>query len=177
MSFGSLKDLYLDELGDLYDAETQTVRAFTRLSDAARAHQLRALLVKRAAESRLHLERLQLIFTHWGERPGLYPCLGIEGIVQEADIRLNRAATDDVRDQVIMGAARRIESYEAAAYGCARACARLLNRSDEARLLQDTCEEKARAARKIAELAEALADVVQVEALGSDRLEHRSIAT
>ena len=98
MAVGSLKELYFDELGDLYDAETQMLHALPRLAEAAHAPELREVLVKHYEESRLHLERLQLIFTHWGERPGLHRCLGVAGIVQEADDRLNRGARLRVDD-------------------------------------------------------------------------------
>ena len=120
MALASLKDLYFDELADLYDAETQIVRTLPRLVDAARAPELREALKKHCDESRLHLERLELIFTHWGERRRSSPCAGLTGIVQEADERLHEAATEDVRDAAIIGAAQRIEHYEIAAYGCAR---------------------------------------------------------
>ena len=64
MSLESLKDLYLDELGGLYAAEMQMIRALPRLVDETRAPKLRELLSKHCEESHLHLERLQLIFTH-----------------------------------------------------------------------------------------------------------------
>jgi ferritin-like metal-binding protein YciE len=155
MALASLKDLYFDELADLYDAETQIVRTLPRLADAARAPELREALKKHCDESRLHLERLELIFTHWGERRRSSPCAGLAGIVQEADERLNEAATEDVRDAAIIGAAQRIEHYEIAAYGCARTYARRLNRLDEARLLQETLDEEGRTDRRLTELAEA----------------------
>ena len=155
MAIVSLKDLYFDELGDLYDAETQMLRTLPRLAEAARAAELREALMRHSEESRLHLERLELIFTHWGERRRAKPCAGIAGIVQEADERLNDAATDDVRDAAIIGAAQRIEHYEIAAYGCARTYARRLNRLDEARLLQETLEEEGRADRRLTDLAQA----------------------
>jgi ferritin-like metal-binding protein YciE len=154
MAIASLKDLYFDELGDLYDAETQMIRTLPRLVEAARAPELRETLKRHCDESRLHLERLELIFTHWGERRRAKPCAGIAGIVQEADERLNDAATDDVRDAAIIGVAQRIEHYEIAAYGCARTYARRLNRLDEARLLQETLEEEGRTDRRLTELAE-----------------------
>ena len=68
MSIASLKDLYLDDLGDLYDAELQMIRALPSLAEAARAPELKEALTRHCEESRLHLERLQLIFTHWGEK-------------------------------------------------------------------------------------------------------------
>src|SRR3954463_4437524 len=141
MAIASLKDLYFDELGDLYDAETQMIRALPRLAEAARAPELREALKRHCDESRLHLERLELIFTPWGERRRAKACAGVAGIVQEADERLNDAATDDVRDAAIIGVAQRIEHYEIAAYGCARTYARRLNPLDEARLVEETPEQ------------------------------------
>jgi len=155
MGIASLKDLYLDELGDLYDAETQMIRTLPRLADAAHAPELKEMLMRHCRESRLHLERLQLIFTHWGEKVPSKRCAGLAGIVQEADNRLTEPATADARDAAIIGVAQRIEHYELAAYGCARTYARRLNRPDEARLLQETLDEEGRTDRRLTEIAEA----------------------
>jgi len=155
MSIGSLKDLYLDELADLYDAETQMIRTLFRLAELARAPELRDALTKHHDESRLHLERLELMFTHWGERRRARACSGLAGIVQEADERLEQVSTDDARDAAIIGVAQRIEHYEIAAYGCARTYARRLNRADEARLLQETLDDEGRADRRLTAIAEA----------------------
>ena len=158
MALASLKDLYFDELGDLYDAETQMIRTLSRLVEAARAPELKDLLKKHCVESRLHLERLELIFTHWGERRLGKPSTGLAGIVQEADARLNQPATDDARDAAIIGVAHRLEHYEIAAYGCARTSARRLNRLDEARLLQETLDEEERTDDRLTAIAEAHID-------------------
>jgi ferritin-like metal-binding protein YciE len=158
---GSLKDLYFDELGDLYDAETQIIRTLPRLAEAARAPELREALIRHTQESRLHLERLELIFTHWGQQRRVKPCAGLAGIVQEADERLHQETTADVRDAAIIGVAQRIEHYEIAAYGCARTYARRLNRLDEARLLKETLDEEGRADRRLTEIAEAHIDDVE----------------
>jgi ferritin-like metal-binding protein YciE len=155
MSLVSLKDLYVAELADLHDAETQSLTLLARLSDLARAPELRQALSRHAEESRLHLERLQLIFTRLSEGPAGQRCSGIAGIVQESDERLNQPATDDVRDAGIIGIVQRIEHYEIAAYGCARTYARRLSRGDEARLLQETLDEERRADRRLTEMAEA----------------------
>ena len=164
MAIGSLKDLYLDELNDLYDAEMQIVRALPRLAEAAHHPELRATLTRQSEESRLHLERLELILTHWGERRRQQLCAGLNGIVQEADDRVHAATTADTRDAAIIGAAQRIEHYVLAAYGSARTCARWLKRSDEARLLQETLNDESRIDRRLAALAEA--EIPEESALG-----------
>jgi ferritin-like metal-binding protein YciE len=154
MGLGSLKDLYLDELGMLYDAEVQMIRTLPRLSEAAYTPELRATLTMHCRESRLHLARIDLIFTHWGERRPLRSSAGLAGIVQEADERLNQEATPDVRDAAIIGVAQRIEHYEIAGYGSARSCALRLNRWDEARLLQETLDEEERADGRLSAIAQ-----------------------
>ncbi len=155
MPEGSLKDLYLDELGELRDSAVQKILALTRLADAARTPELRAALQKQCLEARLHLERVELIFTHWGEIRRARRSAGLAGIVQGADDRLNEPAPPSTRDAAIVGAARRIAHYELAAYGGARLYARWLNRLDDVRLLDETLEEEARADRRLAEIAEA----------------------
>src|SRR5437660_8342740 len=124
MSIGSLKDVYLDELSALYDGEQQVVRVLPRLAEAAHGPELREALTRHAEESRLHLERLDLIFTHWKEGHGSHRCTGLTGIVQEADERLHQATTVEARHAAILGAAQRIEHYQIAAYGCVSAHAR-----------------------------------------------------
>src|SRR6516165_3335280 len=113
MAIASLKDLYLDELGDLYDVETQIIRHLPRFAESVHAPELRDALMKHCRESRLHLERLDLIFTPWSERhTSRPPCAALAGIVQEADERLNQVTTHDARDAAILGAVQRIEHYE-----------------------------------------------------------------
>lgn len=159
MAIASLKDLYLDELGDLYDAETQIIRHLPRLAERTRMPELRETLMKHCQVSRLHLERLDLIFTHWNERRKSRPCLALAGIVQEADDRLNQVTTADVCDAAMIGVIQRIQHYEMAAYGCARLYARRLNRPDEARLLQETLDDEVRADHRLTEIAGAAADI------------------
>lgn len=83
MGLGPLKELYLDELGDLYDAETQMLRTLPRFMELARAPELREVLHTHYRESRLHLERLQLIFTHWGERVTPRACAGVSALFRK----------------------------------------------------------------------------------------------
>src|SRR5258706_14569267 len=106
MALASLKDLYFDELGDLYDAETQMIRTLPRLFEAARAPELREALRKHCDESRLHLERLELIFTHWGERRRAKACAGLAGGARGGHAALTQAAHADARATVPIGVAQ-----------------------------------------------------------------------
>src|SRR5262245_26660875 len=165
MASGALTDVYLAELAALYDAELQALRVLPRLKDAARSLKLRDVLMRHSDETRLHLERLQLIFTHWGGQAATGHSAGMAGIVQEADERLNQPVTDDARDAVVVGLAQRMEHYEIAGYAAARTLARRLSRPDEARLLLETLEEEGRAARRLTEIVEAQAEMELTGAL------------
>jgi len=158
MANRSLKELYLEELGDLYDTETQKILTLPRLAEASRSPELREALTRQCVDARLHHERLDLIFTHWGEIRRARHCAGLAAIVQEADNRVNAPTTDAARDVAIIGAAHRIAHYEIAAYGAARLYARWLNRLDDVRLLEETLEEEGRADRRLTEIAEAQID-------------------
>jgi ferritin-like metal-binding protein YciE len=67
---------------------------------------------------------------------------------------VHAATTADTRDAAIIGAAQRIEHYVLAAYGSARTCARRLNRSDEARLLQETLNDESRTGERLTAIVE-----------------------
>jgi ferritin-like metal-binding protein YciE len=69
---------------------------------------------------------------------------------------------DDTLDAALIGAAQRVEHYEIAAYGTARAHAELLGFTKAARLLQQTLDEETRTDKKLSQLAES---IVNVEAL------------
>jgi ferritin-like metal-binding protein YciE len=155
MSASTLRELYLNELADLYDAERRAILLVTRLAEEAQHADLRAALTHHSVEARLHLERIQLILTHWGEERRPRTSAGLAGIVQEADDRLNDPATGDARDAAIIGIAQRVAHYEIAAYGAARIFARWLNRLDDARLLEETIAEQQRAERRLIDVADA----------------------
>ena len=152
---GSLKELYFHELGELYDSETQKILVLARLAEAARDPELRAALVRHCAEARHHLERLQLIFLHWGESHRARRSAVLDGLVQEADNRLNDPQTVPALDAAIIGLAHRIAYHEMAAYGAAHLYARWLNRMDDARLIEETLEEDGRADTRLTDIAEA----------------------
>jgi ferritin-like metal-binding protein YciE len=111
------------------------------------------------------VERIELIFTHWGERRPLRSSAGLAGIVQEADERLNQETTPEARDAAVIAVAQRFEHYQIAAYGCARSYALRLNRPDEARLLQATLDEEGEADNRLTAIAaaQAAADLAPFE--------------
>jgi ferritin-like metal-binding protein YciE len=150
----SLKDLYLDELKDLYDAEHQIIKALPNLIDAASSEELQSALTEHLETTKQQAERLEQIFETMGEKAKGKKCKGMEGVIKEGSEVIEENDDDEVRDAGIISAAQRVEHYEIAAYGTVRTYATLLGDEESAELLEQTLNEEKEADRKLTELAE-----------------------
>lgn len=154
MPFQSLKDLYVDQLRDLYDAEQQITRAMPKMINASSSPDLRQSFQKHLEETRFQVERLDLIFKKLGQAPQGRHCRGIEGIIAEGNELMEAGSAPDVSDAAIIAAAQRVEHYEIAGYGCARTFADHLDDEYAADLLQKTLDEEEAADQLLTDLAE-----------------------
>jgi len=154
MQKDSLRELYIDELRDLYNAETQLVKALPKMAKGAANDQLRDAFEEHLRQTSEHVSRLEQIFEQLGEKASGKKCLGMEGLVKEGAETLKEEYGDDVKDAAIIGAAQRVEHYEMAGYGTVRTFAELLGENEHVSLLEQTLEEEKQADQKLTELAE-----------------------
>jgi ferritin-like metal-binding protein YciE len=153
-TFETLHDLYLNELRDLYSAETQLLEALPKMAEAATASQLKEAFLAHLEETYGHVRRLEEIFNPWGEEPSGEACKAIEGLIQEGEDYVKAGGDSHVRDAGLIGAAQRVEHYEIAGYGTARTLAARLGETQAADKLQNTLEEEGEADRKLTAIAE-----------------------
>jgi ferritin-like metal-binding protein YciE len=69
MSEQGLKELYIDELKDLYSAETQLIKALPKMAKAATSPDLRTGFEEHLDQTKIHVQRLETIFKGLGEAP------------------------------------------------------------------------------------------------------------
>ncbi len=151
----TLKDLFLKELSDLYDAENQLTRALPNMSKATNSNELRTVIENHLNQTKNHVNRLKEIFNQLGEKPKRTTCLAMQGLIKEGDEVLKESEeSSPVRDAAIITAAQRVEHYEIAGYGTARCHASVLGQEDVEALLTQTLEEEKNADLKLNELAE-----------------------
>jgi ferritin-like metal-binding protein YciE len=150
----SLQELYVDELRDLYNAETQLVKALPKMAKAASNDQLREAFQEHLRQTSEHVSRLEQIFEQLGEKASGKKCLGMEGLVKEGSETMKEDYSEDVKDAAIIGAAQRVEHYEMAGYGTVRAFAELLGETEHVSLLEKTLQEEKQADEKLTQLAE-----------------------
>jgi ferritin-like metal-binding protein YciE len=158
----SLRELYLDELRDLYDAENRLVKALPKLAKEAESQELRSGFEEHLEQTKGHVERLQEIFEAMGEKASGKRCAAMVGLIQEGGEMMGEDFEAGVKDAALISAAQRVEHYEIAAYGCVRTWAGLLGESEAQNLLQQTLNEEKETDEKLTELSEE----INIEALG-----------
>lgn len=154
LKLDSLRDLFIEELRDLYSAETQLVEALPKVVETADASELKSAIEHHLDETRGHVDRLETIFQEIGEDPSGETCEAMKGLIKEAEILLKAKGDPAVRDAGLIGAAQRVEHYEIAGYGTARSLARRLGHQEIAELIQKTLNEESKADEKLTSIAE-----------------------
>jgi len=150
----TLKKLYVGELKDLFSAESQLVKALPKMAKAASSGELRAGFENHLEQTKVHVQRLEEIFKSLNESPTGKKCVGMEGLVKEGAELMEEGFDDAVLDAGLIGAARRVEHYEIAAYGAVSEIATALGQTQHASLLQETLAEESETDENLADLAE-----------------------
>lgn len=163
----TMQDLFVEEIKDLYSAENQILKALPRIIKAVQSTELEQALTEHLHVTEKHVTRLEQIAAQLGKRPGGKKCVGMEGVLKEGKEALQEMEESEVRDAAIIGGAQRVEHYEIAGYGTARAHALQLGEQDFAALLEQTLEEEKEADKTLTELAESSINEMAVEE-GSD---------
>jgi ferritin-like metal-binding protein YciE len=153
MAGHGLRELYIDQLKDLYSAENQLVKALPKMAKAASSEELREGIEEHLEQTKGHVRRLVEIFDALDESPKGKTCAGMEGLIKEGKETIDEDFEGPVMDAALIGAAQRVEHYEIAAYGTAREFAQVLGESEHVELLSQTLEEEKETDEKLTALA------------------------
>ena len=166
MAEQGLKELYIDELKDIYNAETQIVKALPKLAKASSSDELRQGFEEHLEQTKGHVERLEQIFEMLDESPKGKKCAAMEGLIEEGGEIIAAKGDPAVKDAALIAAAQRVEHYEMAGYGCVRTFAQTLGLTAAAKILQETLDEEGAADKLLTELAESVINV-DADAVGA----------
>ena len=168
MELETLRDLYIDELKDLWSAEKQLVQALPRMAKAANDPQLAKAFTNHLRETERQVTRLERIFRDLGESPRGKKCVGMEGLIEEGKELIKEKPEPQVLDAGLIAKAQHIEHYEMAGYGTVRTYAQVLGEERQAQLLQETLDEEGNADKLLTQLAEGS---INIEAAQGDEEE------
>jgi ferritin-like metal-binding protein YciE len=150
----SMETLLIDQMEDLYDAEQRLVKALPKMANAAHDPNLKSVIQGHLRETEGQVSRLERAFSLLGRSAKAKTCEAMKGLVSEGEEYINASGDPNVKDAALIATAQRVEHYEIAGYGCARAFAQRLGRTEVARLLEETLQEEKGADQKLNRLAE-----------------------
>src|ERR1700731_2052672 len=114
MQENSLKKLYVEELKDLYSAETQLLKAIPKMAKAATSDELRKGFENHLRQTEEHVRRLETICREMGENPKGKKCVGMEGLIKEGKELIEEDPAE--LDAGLISKAQHVEHYEIAGY-------------------------------------------------------------
>lgn len=147
------RDLLVEELKDLYSAETQLIKALPKMAEAASSDELREAFETHLEQTQVHVERLETIGKQLGESMTGKKCKAMAGLVAEGADVIEEDAEPAMRDLALIGAAQKVEHYEIAGYGTTRTLAELAGEDDIAGILQETLDEEGEADKLLTKIA------------------------
>jgi ferritin-like metal-binding protein YciE len=150
----TLKEVYVDELRDLYNCEQQLIKALPKMAKAATSKELRSGFESHLEQTEEHARRLERVLTGLGEPIKGKKCKGMEGIIAEGGEVLSENYEGAVMDAALITAAQRVEHYEIAAYGSVQAFAILMGEDEAAGILEQTLNKEKETDEKLTDLAQ-----------------------
>jgi ferritin-like metal-binding protein YciE len=160
----SIRELLIEEMADLYDAEKQLVKALPKMAKAASNDQLREAFESHLEQTRGHVERLEQAFQLLEHKAKGKPCAAMKGLIEEGKETIEEDLSDGLLDSAIICAAQKVEHYEIAGYGTLSAWARSLGLDEVAGLLEETLAEEKEADEKLTQVGgDVLTDVEAAE--------------
>jgi ferritin-like metal-binding protein YciE len=162
----TLKDLFMEELADMYDAEHRIVKALPDAIEAATCGDLKAALQSHLEETERQVDKLETVFAAFGEKAQRNKCPAMAGILDEADDIIAENKKSPSINAAIIAACQKVEHYEIASYGCLLAWASLLGNREAVNTIEEILEEEKTADKTLNELSVAKNEEALEEAIG-----------
>src|ERR1700712_1623626 len=151
----ALKELFVDEIKDIYWAEKHLAAALPKMIKGATSEDLKQTIANHLEETKNHVTRLESVFSSIGEKAAAKKCLAMEGLLKEAtELLSDTDKGTEVRDVAIISAAQKVEHYEIASYGTLRTLAGTLGYNEAQSLLDETLAEEKNADSLLTQVAE-----------------------
>jgi ferritin-like metal-binding protein YciE len=155
MEFASLQDVFAMQLAELCSAESQLLDALPTIAAAASDRSLQDLLSDDLEETRRHRARLEDLIRLLRSEVDIpeRDCAQMRSLINGVDAIAAGRGRGSVKDVALIAALQRIEHFEIASYGSARALARELFLGEAERSLRITLDEENESDRRLTKIA------------------------
>jgi ferritin-like metal-binding protein YciE len=164
----SVKGLFEEEIRDLYDAEKQLVKALPKMAKAAESEELRTGFEEHLEATKGHVARLEQVFESIGAKPKGKTCEAMKGLVAEGQEVIDSNQESVLHDIQLIGAAKRVEHYEMAAYQTVIKLAEAMGNETAAELLRETLSEEEETDQKLDAMCDELLEGTAAFATGEE---------
>lgn len=151
----TLKDLFLNELADVYDAERRIVKALPKMAKAATCDKLKGAIQSHLVETEGHVKKLEQVFQSLDMKAKGKTCQATVGLLEEGDEIAADFKGSPAINAALVSVAQKIEHYEMVSYGCLHEWAGLLEYKEAAGLLHEILKEEKAANESLTKLARA----------------------
>ena len=155
MKMQTLKDLFLNELADMYDAERRIVKALPKMAAAATSDKLTKAFQFHLKETEGHVTKVEQVFQLFDQKAKGKTCKATVGLLEEGDELAMDFKGSPAINAALISAAQRVEHHEMASYGCLHEWAGLLGNKEAAGLLQEILDQEKAANESLTLLARA----------------------
>jgi ferritin-like metal-binding protein YciE len=138
----SLKEVLVDQLKDLYSAESQLIKALPKMAKAAADPNLKKGFLLHLEQTKTHAIRIKSICKDLKVKPAGKKCQATAGLVKEGAEAIEENALPEMKDVMLIAAGQRVEHYEIAAYTTASTLAKALGLDAAAKTLSETLSEE-----------------------------------
>jgi ferritin-like metal-binding protein YciE len=138
----SLQEVLVDQLKDLYSAETQITKALPKMAKAAGSPDLKKGFLLHLFQTKEHAVRIKAICDNLKEKATGKKCMATAGLVEEGQEAIDENATTEAKDVMLIAAAQRVEHYEIAGYTSAISLAKALGLTSVVKTLSTTLGEE-----------------------------------
>ena len=154
----SLKELYIEEMKDLWSANEQMTKAVKELSGHVHDPKLKTMLEHSVDGIKAHTGTLKSLIEHSGGEAKPDHCKGMEGLVAEAlKHGIKEAPTvGELQDIEVIAQYQRMSHYGLAGFGSAAAYAKALGKKDDEMKLKAMVSDIYKADAYATKLAESL---------------------
>ncbi|HYZ86886.1 MAG TPA: ferritin-like domain-containing protein [Bryobacteraceae bacterium] len=152
----TLHDLFVEELKDIYHAEKQLLKALPKMAKASESQELKEAFQQHLEETRNQVTRIEQVFEEVGAKAKAKPCAGMQGLIAEGQEVMSENTQDALYDLGLIGAGRRVEHYEIAAYSGVIAMAKQLGHTGALELLQENLSEEEATDKKLMQLSKGM---------------------
>lgn len=149
----NLEDLLVEDLKDLYSAESQLIHALPKMAKAASSEELKTAFQDHLEQTKQQKDRIEQMFQNLQGTPRGKKCAGMEGLIKEGEEIMAEDMTPEVKDAALLAAAQKVEHYEISGYGTAATYADMLGKKEVAQLLKATLDEEEKTDQKLTKMA------------------------